>query len=117
MSSFPPRSREPGRGGAGCRGSRALHGHRLCGGDPHGPAGGPSDLTSLLQSVQVWIWGFVGLAAIVMLSVVALMFILSGGHPGTVMKAKNGLRHVVYGLALLVLAPLLVNLVISVAGG
>jgi hypothetical protein len=33
------------------------------------------------------------------------------------MKAKNGLRHVVYGLALLVLAPLLVNLVISVAGG
>jgi len=53
----------------------------------------------------------------VMLSVVALMFILSGGHPGTVMKAKNGLRHVVYGLALLVLAPLLVNLVISVAGG
>ena len=53
----------------------------------------------------------------IMLSVVALMFILSGGHPGTVMKAKNGLRHVVYGLALLVLAPLLVNLVISVAGG
>ena len=86
-------------------------------GTPTSPPAGPSDLTSLLQSVQVWIWGFVGLAAIVMLSVVALMFILSGGHPGTVMKAKNGLRHVVYGLALLVLAPLLVNLVISVAGG
>lgn len=84
---------------------------------PTSPPAGPSDLNSLLQSVQVWIWGFVGLAAIVMLSVVALMFIVSGGHPGTVMKAKNGLRHVVYGLALLVLAPLLVNLVISVAGG
>lgn len=86
-------------------------------GTPTSPPAGASDLTSLLQSVQLWIWGFVGLAAIVMLSVVALMFILSGGHPGTVMKAKNGLRHVVYGLALLVLAPLLVNLVISVAGG
>ena len=42
---------------------------------PTSPPAGASDLTSLLQSVQVWIWGFVGLAAIVMLSVVALMFI------------------------------------------
>ena len=99
-------------------GAAALYtGTAYAAGTPTAPPAGPSDLTSLLQSVQVWIWGFVGLAAIVMLSVVALMFILSGGHPGTVMKAKNGLRHVVYGLALLVLAPLLVNLVISVAGG
>jgi hypothetical protein len=52
-----------------------------------------------------------------MLSYIALLFMFSGGHPGTVMKAKNGLRHVLYGLALLVLAPLLVNVVISVAGG
>ena len=84
---------------------------------PTTPPAGPSDLNGLLHGIQAWIWGFAGLAAVVMLSIIALMYMVSGGHPGTVMKAKNGLRHVIIGLAILVLAPTIVNIVITVAGG
>ena len=49
---------------------------------PTSPPAGPTDLTSLLQSVQLWIWGFVGLAAIVMLSVIARCSCSPGATPG-----------------------------------
>jgi len=95
-------------------GQPALRGHRLCGGDPHVPP--LARATSQPLQASALIWGFVGLAAIVMLSVVALM----SSSPGATPDGDEGKERAApcrLWPRLLVLAPLLVNLVISVAGG
>lgn len=74
-------------------------------------------LDRVINSLRRWIVGLLVALATLMATIGGLRYLLAGGDPGEVAKAKNTLRFAALGYAIAALAPLLVSALKSIVGG
>ncbi|WP_219416942.1 pilin [Pseudonocardia nigra] len=70
----------------------------------------------VLDNVRGWIVGILALLATVFLTIGGVRYILGGGDPGEIEKAKVAFRSACVGYALAVLAPLVVTVLQGIVG-
>lgn len=76
----------------------------------------PSSLTGVIDNIRNWLVGLlVGLATL-FLTVGGLRYLLAGGDPSEVAKAKDTLKYAAFGYGVAVLAPLLVAILKKIVG-
>ena len=82
-------------------------------------AGAPqiaSSLDDVLNNLRNWVLGIVGSVAIAFFSWGGLKLLLASGDPEEIGKAKNAFKNGGYGLAVALLAPLLVAVLEGILG-
>ncbi|WP_327587002.1 hypothetical protein OHA25_08320 [Nonomuraea sp. NBC_00507] len=77
----------------------------------------PSDLNAVFTNLRNWLIGLLAALATLMLTIGGLRYLIAGGDPGEVAKAKTALKAAALGYGLAVLAPLFVNVLQRVVGG
>ena len=70
----------------------------------------------VLENVRGWVVGILALLATVFLTIGGVRYILGGGDPGEIEKAKVAFRSACVGYALAVLAPLVVTVLQGIVG-
>jgi hypothetical protein len=75
------------------------------------------DLNTVLNNIRNWIMGILALLATVFLSVGGVRYLMSGGEPGEVGKAKDSFRNAAWGYGLAALAPVVVEILKQIVGG
>jgi hypothetical protein len=76
-----------------------------------------TSLGQVVDNIRLWMIGLlVGLASL-LLTVAGVRYLLSGGDPGQIERAKTALRAALCGYALAVLAPVLVTVLQHIVGG
>lgn len=70
----------------------------------------------VLDNVRGWLVGILALLATVFLTIGGVRYILGGGDPGEIEKAKVAFRSACVGYALAVLAPLVVTVLQGIVG-
>jgi hypothetical protein len=76
----------------------------------------PKNLEQVIDNLRSWLIGFLAALATLMATIGGLRYLLAGGDPGEVAKAKNTLKYAAFGYAIAALAPLLVATVKSIVG-
>lgn len=71
----------------------------------------------VLTNVRNWVVGILALLATVFLTIGGVRYILGGGEPGEIEKAKTAFRGACVGYALALLAPLVVSVLQGIVGG
>ncbi|WP_307800807.1 hypothetical protein [Microbispora triticiradicis] len=79
-------------------------------------AAAPSDLNAVFTNLRNWLIGLLATLATLMLTIGGLRYLVAGGDPGEVQKAKAALKAAAFGYALAVLAPLFVSILKRVVG-
>jgi hypothetical protein len=80
------------------------------------PALAQADLPTVISNATAWIVGIlVGLATL-FLTVGGALYLMAGGDPGQIEKAKTALKSALLGYALAVLAPVLLAIVRGILG-
>lgn len=77
---------------------------------------GPT-LESVLNSLRLWLVGLLAALATLFLTIGGVRYMLAGGDPGAVERAKGSLKAAAAGYALAALAPVLVSILRSIVGG
>jgi hypothetical protein len=77
----------------------------------------PANLNTVFTNVRNWLIGLLAALATLMLTIGGLRYLIAGGDPGEIQKAKSALKAAAMGYALAVLAPLLVSVLQRVVGG
>jgi hypothetical protein len=93
----------------------AAAGPALAGPDP-APAG-PHDLPTIIHNLTVWIVGILAGVATLFLTVGGVRYLMAGGDPAEVERAKGALKSAAVGYALAVLAPVLLQVLQAIVGG
>jgi len=76
-----------------------------------------ASLDQVITNITTWLVGLlVGLATL-LLTVGGVRYLLAGGDPGEVQRAKNTLRYSAIGYGVAILAPLLVTILKGFVGG
>lgn len=70
----------------------------------------------VLGNLRNWIMGILALLATVFLTIGGLRYVLANGDPSEVEKAKQSFKSAVFGYALAVLAPLIVQILKGIVG-
>ena len=78
---------------------------------------GPYDLPTIVHNLTVWIVGILAGVATLFLTVGGVRYLMAGGDPAEVERAKSALKSAAFGYALAVLAPVLLRVVQSIVGG
>jgi apolipoprotein N-acyltransferase len=81
-----------------------------------GPAWAAATLPEVIANGRNWIMGILAGAATLFLTTGGLRYLMAGGDPGEVEKAKTALRNACYGYGLAVLAPVIVEILKSIVG-
>ncbi|MBN6050788.1 hypothetical protein JYK22_02485, partial [Nonomuraea sp. RK-328] len=77
----------------------------------------PHDLNTVFGNLRNWLVGLLAALATLMLTIGGLRYLVAGGDPGEVQKAKAAFKAAALGYGLAVLAPLFVNVLKRVVGG
>jgi hypothetical protein len=77
---------------------------------------GVSDLDAVITNIRNWIVGLLVVLATLLLTVGGLRYVLAGGDPGEVNKAKDTLKYAALGYLVAVLAPILVEILRGFVG-
>ncbi|MFC5814151.1 pilin [Nonomuraea harbinensis] len=77
----------------------------------------PKDLNSVLTNLRNWLIGLLAALSTLMLTIGGLRYLVAGGDPSEVQKAKGALKAAAFGYALAVLAPLFVSVLKRIVGG
>lgn len=78
------------------------------------PGGGtPTDLNKMVQSVLNWVFGIIGIVAVIMIIMGGFNMMISSGDPGKVKKGKDTILYGIIGLVIAILAFAIVNFVIN----
>lgn len=77
----------------------------------------PDQLDQVFTNLRNWIVGLLATLATLMFTIGGLRYLVAGGDPGEVQKAKVAFKAAALGYALAVLAPLFVNVLKHVVGG
>ncbi|RBQ17253.1 hypothetical protein DP939_25235 [Spongiactinospora rosea] len=80
------------------------------------PLASPPSLTHVVDNLRNWLVGLLVTFATLMLTIGGIRYLLSGGDPGEVAKAKSTLRMGAFGYAIAALAPLLVKILSGIVG-
>ncbi|MEU6260162.1 pilin [Streptomyces griseorubiginosus] len=75
-----------------------------------------NSVNDVLNNIRNWIMGILAGLATVFLSVGGVRYILAGGDPGEVEKAKTAFKSAGWGYALAALAPLVVEILKGIVG-
>jgi len=97
----------PARLGAGVAVVAAVPGHLLA----------AATIAAVIANATAWITGILAAVATLFLTIGGLRYLMAGGDPGEVEKAKTALKSAAIGYALAILAPVIVTVLKSVAGG
>jgi hypothetical protein len=73
-------------------------------------------LPEVITSLTGWVVGILAITATLFLTIGGLRYLIAGGDPGEVEKAKTALRSAAIGYALAVLAPVIVGILRQVLG-
>ncbi|MBF8191483.1 hypothetical protein ITP53_38475 [Nonomuraea sp. K274] len=77
----------------------------------------PTNLNTVFDNLRNWLIGLLAALATLMLTVGGLRYLVAGGDPGEVQKAKAALKAAAFGYGLAVLAPLFVSVLKRIVGG
>jgi hypothetical protein len=77
----------------------------------------PKDLTTVINNIRNWLVGMLVALATLFLTVGFVRYLLAGGDPGEVNRAKDTLKYAALGYGGAVLAPVLVGILKSFVGG
>ncbi|WP_395107265.1 pilin [Actinomadura sp. SCN-SB] len=77
----------------------------------------PQDLNTVINNITRWLVGLLASLATLFLTVGGIRYLLAGGDPGEVAKAKDTLKYAAIGYGIAVLAPVLVNILKGFVGG
>lgn len=72
-----------------------------------------ASLTDIIQSILNWIFGIIGIIAVVMVIYGGFNLMTSAGDPGKVKKGKNTILYGIIGLVISLLAFAIVNFVLN----
>jgi hypothetical protein len=75
-----------------------------------------ADLTQVIDNLRLWLVGLLAALATLLLTVGGIRYLLAGGDPGALERAKGSIKAAIVGYALALLAPVLVALVRQVVG-
>lgn len=73
-------------------------------------------LEGVIDSLRVWLVGLLAALATLFLTIGGVRYMIAGGDPGQVERAKGALRAAAAGYALAALAPVLVSILRSIVG-
>jgi hypothetical protein len=86
-----------------------------------GPAAGhllaAASIGQVISNTTVWIVGILAGLATLFLTIGGVRYLMAGGDPAEVEKAKTALRSAAIGYGLAILAPVIVTVLRSLAGG
>lgn len=74
-------------------------------------------LANVINNLRNWVVGLLAALATLFLTIGGIRYMLAGGDPGQIERAKSSLRSAAIGYALAALAPILVQIIQSVVGG
>lgn len=77
---------------------------------------GVSDLDTVITNIRNWIVGLLVVLATLLLTIGGLRYLLAGGDPGEVNKAKDTLKYSALGYLVAILAPILVQILRGFVG-
>lgn len=77
---------------------------------------GVSDLDTVISNIRTWIVGLLVVLATLLLTIGGLRYLLAGGDPGEVNKAKDTLKYAALGYLVAILAPILVQILRGFVG-
>jgi hypothetical protein len=75
------------------------------------------NLNQVIDSIRTWLFGLLVSLATLFLTVGGIRYLLAGGDPGEVARAKDTLKYAAIGYGLAVLAPVLVTVLQGFVGG
>jgi hypothetical protein len=70
----------------------------------------------VLSNIRNWVMGIVGALATVFLTLGGVRYVMGGGDPGEIEKAKTSFKAAGIGYALAALAPLVVTVLQGIVG-
>jgi hypothetical protein len=77
---------------------------------------GTQRLTTILNNATGWLVGILATLATLLLTVGGVRYLMAGGDPGEIEKAKGSFKSAVLGYALAALAPVVVLIVKGILG-
>src|SRR5258705_6666276 len=77
---------------------------------------GTDQLKKILGNATGWLVGILAAIATLFLTVAGVRYMMAGGDPGEVEKAKGALKSAILGYALAALAPVVVLIVTGILG-
>ena len=72
-----------------------------------------TDLNTMIKSVLNWVFGIIGIVAVIMIIIGGFNMMISSGDPGKVKKGKDTILYGIIGLVISILAFAIVNFVIG----
>ncbi|UGQ10545.1 pilin [Yinghuangia sp. ASG 101] len=75
-----------------------------------------NDIPTVINNTRNWIVGILAGLATLFLTIGGLRYVMAGGDPGEVEKAKGALRAAAIGYALAILAPVLLEILQGIVG-
>ncbi|HEY8644437.1 MAG TPA: hypothetical protein VIL77_01000 [Gaiellaceae bacterium] len=76
-----------------------------------------NNLNGVIDNLRVWLAGLLAALATLFLTLGGIRYLLAGGDPGALERAKGSVRAAIIGYALALLAPVLATIVQHVVGG
>lgn len=73
-------------------------------------------LSNVIDGLRTWLVGLLAGLATLFLTIGGVRYMLAGGDPGQIERAKSSLRSAAIGYALAALSPVLVDILKSVVG-
>lgn len=80
------------------------------------PAFAANDIPTVITNTRNWIVGILAGLATLFLTIGGLRYVMAGGDPGEIEKAKAALRAAAIGYALAILAPVLLEILQGIVG-
>ena len=75
-----------------------------------------ADLPTVINNMTVWITGIIAAVATLFLTIGGVRYVMAGGDPGEIEKAKGSFKSAILGYALAALAPIVVMIVKGILG-
>jgi hypothetical protein len=75
-----------------------------------------NDLTTVIRNLTTWITGIIAAVATLFLTIGGTRYLMAGGDPSEVEKAKGALKSAGIGYALALLAPILLTILKQALG-
>jgi hypothetical protein len=75
-----------------------------------------SDLNTVIRNLQTWVVGLLAALATLLLTIGGTRYLLAGGDPGALERAKGSIKAAMAGYALALLAPVLAGIVRQIVG-
>lgn len=77
----------------------------------------PANLSQVVDNARTWIMGLLAAVATLFFVVGAARYVMAGGDPSQVERAKLTLKSALAGYALAVLAPVILSILRGIVGG